>query len=166
MSVETDGLLVTRSAKRAAGYLARWAALALLVAVANPSSARASPDAPGSKVKHYTVRAEVVEMPDRPGGSVTLRHEAVDDFTDETGVVVGMNSMIMPFPVGREASLKGIMVGDKIEAAFVIDWEQGFMELERITKLPRETVLRYRKARLAGNAATRSDVAEHQEKKP
>jgi hypothetical protein len=38
----------------------------------------------------------------------------VDDFTDETGAVVGMNSMTMSLPVGREASLKGITVGDKI----------------------------------------------------
>jgi hypothetical protein len=111
------------------------------------------------------VRAEVVELPDRAGGSLTLRHEAVDDFTDETGAVVGMNSMIMPFPVGREASLKGITVGDKSEATFVIDWDQGFMELERITKLPRETVLHFGKARRAGNRTAQSDVGDP-EKKP
>jgi Cu/Ag efflux protein CusF len=147
MIVETPPELDTLPAARATSRLARWMAIALLVAVVSPRSALASPAAPSSKVTHYTMRAEVVQMPDRQGGNVTLRHEAIDDFTDETGAVVGMDSMVMPFPVGREASLKGIAVGDKIEATFVMDWEQGFMQLERIAKLPHETALHFGKAR-------------------
>jgi Cu/Ag efflux protein CusF len=165
MLVEIHGLFVTRTAGSAASYLARWTALALLVVLAGPSSARASPDSPSSKVKHYTMRAEVVQMPDRPDGYVTLRHEPIDEFTDETGKVVGMNSMVMPFPVGRGTSLKGIAVGDKIEATLAVDWDQGFMELQRITKLPRQTALHFGKARQAGNPTARSDVS-NPEKQP
>jgi Cu/Ag efflux protein CusF len=165
MLVEVHGSFLARAARRAASDFMRWVALVLLVAVAGPSSARASPSSSSSKVKHYTLRAEVVRLPDRPGGYLTLRHEAVDDFTDETGAVVGMDSMVMPFPVGREASLHGLEVGDKIEATFLIDWNEGYMELERITKLPREAVLHFGKARRTGNRTAQSDVGDP-EKKP
>jgi hypothetical protein len=71
----------------------------------------------------------------------------------------------MPFPVGQGTSLKGIAVGDKIEASLVVDWDQGFMELQRITKLPRETTLHFGKARQAGNSTARSDLS-NPEKQP
>ena len=165
MLVETPPGFPTLTTASAARRLARWTAIALLFAVASPRSAFASPDPPSSKVKHYTLRAEIVKMPDRPGGYVTLRHEPIDEFTDETGKVVGMNSMVMPFPVGHGSSLKGIAVGDKIEATLVVDWDQGFMELQRITELPRETALHFGKARRVGNPTAQSDVT-HPEKKP
>jgi Cu/Ag efflux protein CusF len=165
MLVETPHGFVPLTAARAASRHARLVALALLAAVAAPRGAHASPDSPSSKVKHYTFRAEVVRMPERPGGEVTLRHEAIDDFTDETGAVVGMDSMVMPFPVAREASLSGIGVGDKVEATFVIDWDQGRMQLERIAKLPRETALHFGKAHRAKSTTARSDGS-HIEKQP
>ncbi len=105
------------------------------------------------------MRAEIVHLPDRPDGYVTLRHEPVDDFTDESGAVVGMNSMTMDFPLARGASLNGLTVGDKIEATLEVDWDQGFMQLDRIEKLPRATVLRFGKARPAGNPTAQSGVS-------
>jgi len=164
MLVERFLGLVTTPAARAASRSVQWTAIALLI-VASPGSAQAAPDSPSSKVKHYTMRAEVVQMPDRPAGYVTLRHEPIDEFTDETGKVVGMNSMVMPFPVGHGSSLKDIAVGDKIEATLVVDWDQGFMELERITKLPRQTALHLGKARASGNPTARTDVS-NPEKQP
>jgi Cu/Ag efflux protein CusF len=165
MLVETHPGFVTLTETRATRRLAQWTAVALLLTVAGPRSTVASPDSPSSKVKHYTVRAEVVQMPDRPNGYVTLRHEPIDEFTDETGKVVGMNSMVMAFPLGHGTSLKGIAVGDRIETTLVVDWDQGFMELQRITKLPRETALHFGKARRAGNPTARSDVS-NPEKQP
>ena len=103
------------------------------------------------------MRAEVMQLPEKPGGYVMLRHEAVDDFTDESGAVVGMDSMVMPFPVARGNSLDGLAVGDKIEAVMEVDWSQGFMQLERIKKLPPETALHFGKARRAGKAPPHPD---------
>jgi Cu/Ag efflux protein CusF len=165
MPLETPTRFVAVTLPRKASRVARWTALALMIAVAGPHPVRASPEAPSSKVKRYPIRAEIVQMPDRPGGYVTLRHEAIDDFTDESGAVVGMNSMVMGFPVAREASLNGLAVGDKIEAVLEVDWDQGFMQLERIAKLPRETALHFGKARRPGSATARSESS-NPEKQP
>ena len=126
---------------------AATAALALASAFAGPGRAWATPEAEQERpVRRYTIRAEVVRLPERPGGEVVLRHEAVDDFTDMDGAVVGMDSMTMPFPVARGAWPEGVKVGDKLEALLVVDWEEGFQVLERITRLPTGTELQFRKA--------------------
>jgi Cu/Ag efflux protein CusF len=143
------------SSMRAAIRWAPWAALALLGAVAGSSCARAA-EASAPAVRRYTMRAEVVRLAEKPGGYLTLRHEAVDDFTDESGAVVGMDSMVMPFPVVQDASLDGLEVGDKIEAVMAVDWEQGYCLLEGIKKLSPETVLHFGKARSAGKAPPRA----------
>lgn len=93
------------------------------------------------------------------------RQKAIDDFTDITGVVVGMDSMVMPFPVARDTSLDGLSVGDSIEAILEIDWEQGRFQLEHIKKLPRGTALHFGKARGAARGPSRSDDT-NQEKRP
>jgi hypothetical protein len=98
-----------------------------------------------------------VRLPEKSGGYLMLRHEAVDDFTDESGSVVGMDSMVMPFPIAQGASLDGVAVGDKIEATMEIDWSQGFMQLERIKKLPPETALHFGKARRGAKAPPHPD---------
>lgn len=141
---------------RSTGRLLRRA-LALLLAVAASGPARAATEVPVSKVKRYTLRAEIVRLPDRQGGDLMLRHEAVDDFTDSGGTVVGMDSMVMPFPVAREVSLGGLAAGDKVEAVMVMDWDQNDFLLERVRKLPGDTVLHFGKARPAKDAASRSD---------
>ena len=137
---------------------AATAALALLSAVAGSGHAWATPQAERERpVKRYTIRAEVVRLPERPGGEVVLRHEAVDDFTDMDGAVVGMDSMTMPFPLARGAWPEGVKVGDKLEALLVVDWEKGFQVLERITRLPPATALHFRKARRPSSSMAHMD---------
>ena len=148
-----------------AGRAAAWAALAVVGAVLGSRLASASPEASVPLVRRYTFRAEVVRMPERPGGELTLRHEAVDDFTDIAGEVVGMDSMTMPFPVARGASPDGLEVGDKVEAILVVNWGQGFQLLERITRLPRNTRLRFGKARHSAGISSPT-VNIHQENRP
>ena len=131
---------LTQTASRRAAM----AALALVGAAAGSGHARAQGERP---VRRYTIRAEVVHLPERPGGDVVLRHEAVDDFTDMDGAVVGMDSMTMAFPVARGAWPEGMKVGDRLEALLVVNWEKGFQVLERITRLPPATELHFRKAR-------------------
>lgn len=127
-----------------------WAALVLLGAAVGCRRAGASPEASAPSTRRYTIRAEVVGLPERPGGELTLRHEAVDDFTDPSGAVVGMDSMVMPFPVAPGDSPGDLAVGDKIQGVLVVDWDRASIRLERIQKLPRETQLHFRNARSGG----------------
>jgi len=129
--------------------LARLVALALLAIVTTPGSVRADSEEPPQPVRRYPVRAEIVRLPEKRGGYLTVRHEAVDDFVDVTGELVGMSSMVMEFPVARGASIEGLKVGDKIEATLVVDFTRGYGELDHIKKLPRSTALQFRKARPA-----------------
>ena len=128
----------------------RWTVIALIASVASPSPVRASSsETPVTQMRRYPIRGLVVGLPKKGEGYLSLRHEPIGDFTDMDGEVVGMDSMVMPFPVSRDASLDGLTVGDKIEAVLVVDWEQGRQWLERVVKLPCATVLHFGKARTA-----------------
>jgi len=141
---------LTWTARRAAA----WATFAVVSAVLGSRPASASPEVSAPPVRRYTIRAEVVRLPERPGGDLTLRHEAVEDFTDIAGEVVGMDSMTMPFPVARGAWPNGLEVGDKVVALLVVNWEEGFQVLERITKLPRDTQLHFGRAHHTAKASS------------
>jgi Cu/Ag efflux protein CusF len=99
---------------------------------------------PSAGAKRYTVRGEVVRLADpaTPGGEVMIRHEAIDDFVDRDGKVVGMAPMVMPFAV--EPSLaRGLAVGDKVEIRFAVDWSGPTFQVEHVGKLPAATQLRF-----------------------
>ena len=147
------------SSPRTLSCLARLAALALLAIVTTPKSVRADSEEPSQPVRRYPVRAEIVRVPEKPGGYLTVRHEAVDDFVDVTGELVGMSSMVMEFPVARGASIEGLKVGDKIEATLVVDFTRGYGELDHIKKLPRSTALQFRKARRRESTTPRTPRA-------
>ena len=136
-----------------------WGVLAILSTDAgchakNPPTA--STDQP---VKRYTVRAEVVGLPPGPGGELTLRHESVPDFTDVTGAVVGMDAMVMPFPVASGVSLENLAPGAKVEMILSVDWAEGLYQIERIRTLPSDTMLRL------GNPHEMGPTMKHEEVK-
>jgi len=101
--------------------------------------------------KRYTVRAEVVTLPAQPGGELLLRHEAIPDFTDKSGTVVGMDSMVMPFPVSTSLPLTGLAPGDRIEFVLSVDWAQNKYVIESLNKLPAATTLKLGKANAMGS---------------
>jgi len=152
------GSLFAMTPERTVARWAAWAGLAMLATVTSVGSDRAVAEDPPQPVRRYKVRAEIVRMPERPGGYLMVRHEAVDEFVDVTGELVGMDSMVMEFPVAKDASVAGLKAGDKIEALLEVDFSKGFGELEHIRKLPSETVLQFRKARPAANPPARSDI--------
>ena len=118
---------------------AYWVTLALTLAACHrPSQNSGAAPAPA---KRYAVRALLVSLPEQPSDEVTLRHEAIPDFTDQSGAVVGMDSMEMPFPSAKGAPLAGLAAGDKVLATFSVDWSQGRYAVESIKKLPHETQL-------------------------
>ena len=109
------------------------------------------PQAPaGARV--YVVRGEVVAPPSpvASGTQVLVRHEAIDDFVDSTGQAVGMDAMVMPFDVAPPVTAKDLVVGDKVEVRFSMDWKEPRLRVERMDRLPKGTRLTFRAARVAG----------------
>lgn len=123
--------------------MTRALALFLLLFGCAPATPPASPAA-GEGVRTYTVRGEVVAPPSAEGGGtqVLVRHEAIDDFVDATGKVVGMAPMVMPFQVPGQVPASGFSTGDKVEIRFSMDWKGPRLRVERIERLPPGTVLR------------------------
>ena len=121
----------------------------LLLALA-ACSASPPPAPAGARV--YVVRGEVVQAPSpvTAGVQVLVRHEAIDDFVDASGTVVGMDAMVMPFEVATPLVAKDLAVGDKVEVRFSMDWKEPRLRVERIERLPPGTVLRFEKARTPG----------------
>lgn len=121
-----------------------------------PPPPEAAAPASGSKsvsARSYTVRGEVVQLPGPgallPGegsvdGGMLIRHEAIPDFEDDQGKVVGMMSMTMPFPVGKDVSLEGLKVGDPIQFTFELDWKaKEPYQITKIEKLARDVKLNW-----------------------
>jgi Cu/Ag efflux protein CusF len=81
------------------------------------------------------------------GTQVLVRHEAIPDFVDASGKVVGMDAMVMPFEAAPSVPAKDLAVGDKVEVRFSMDWTGPRLRVERIERLPPGTVLRFGQAR-------------------
>jgi Cu/Ag efflux protein CusF len=123
--------------------LAPAVALALLVPACRGEPA---PSPAAATARRYTVRGEIVGVRDAPR-ELTIRHEAIDDFADRSGAIVGMNAMVMPFPVDGGVLIDGLAPGDKVRVRFAMDWEKNRFAVESIEKLPPGTALEFGKAR-------------------
>jgi Cu/Ag efflux protein CusF len=123
--------------------LASAVALALLVPACRGEPA---PSPAAAAARRYTVRGEILGVRDAPR-ELTIRHEAIDDFADRSGAIVGMNAMVMPFPVDRGVPIDGLAPGDKVRVRFAMDWEKNRFAVESIEKLPPGTALQFGKAR-------------------
>jgi Cu/Ag efflux protein CusF len=110
-----------------------------------------------SAVHRYRVRAEVVELtaPSSARREIGLRHEPIHDFVDQRGVVVGMDSMVMLLEVDPRLALDGISIGTKVEVLLAVDFQRNTYRLERLDRLPPETVLVFGKARPGVDSADR-----------
>lgn len=97
----------------------------------------------------YLVRGEVISVPQagKPGKQFIVRHEPIDNFQSDTGQIVGMSTMGMPFTPGKGVSLEGIKPGDNIEMRWFMQWKPEAREyVESVRKLPSETQLRFGEA--------------------
>lgn len=98
----------------------------------------------------YTVRGQVTQLPNpnNPGTGLYLNHEAIDDFVNRDGEMVGMDPMNMPFQVDEGVSLEGIGAGDVVEIKLRVDWgAETEAEIVEIRELPPGTKLEFRAAR-------------------
>jgi len=148
---------MTNSARRHGEVLRRFgcaaAMLSCLGAAAGCRDAAAPTGGAGGTASRpalrYTVRAEVVKLPDPRSAEreIAIRHEAIDDFVDASGTVVGMDAMVMPFGVASAVPLGGLAPGDKVEVLIAVDWARPAFGIERLRKLPPDTVLEFGPAR-------------------
>ncbi|MCC6661552.1 MAG: copper-binding protein [Phycisphaerales bacterium] len=129
----------------------------ILAALALARCEKAPPTATPPQVKEgadytYIVRGTIEDLPEagRPGSSLLIHHEAVDDFVNlyNPDAERGMNSMVMPFTPAPGLLLDGLAVGDIIE----FTWEvrktgDPRSAIVAIRKLPADTALTFGKAR-------------------
>lgn len=111
-----------------------------------PTLSAAAPDAV------YVVRGKVLELPDpnNPVKEFRLHHEAIDNFKNGEGKVVGMSAMEMPFPVKDASLIAGLTVGDIVEVTFEDFYKPTrHYHVTKVTKLAADTVLEFREARPA-----------------
>jgi len=123
---------------------AALAVLATLAVLALTACKDARPPA-SPQARVYVVRGQVaqVPVPGRPGTQFIVHHEAVPDFVDKTGAVVGMESMTMYLPTAKGLSLATLQPGDKIRFDLSVDWPNDRVEVTRIDLLPPETRLSF-----------------------
>lgn len=118
----------------------------LATAVLSSAGCGAPPAPPAAPDSSYAMRGEIVRLPVAGSREITIRHEAVPDFRDETGKIVGMEAMTMPFtlaPLVPQVALDGLAPGDRIAFTLVMRWQDPYeiARISRILKLPEGTKL-------------------------
>ena len=75
----------------------------------------------------YTTRGEVVALPEKgkPNTELMVKHQAIDDFKNKDGKVVGMSAMTMEFPPEKGIDVTILAIGDKVELEFAVWWAQS-----------------------------------------
>jgi Cu/Ag efflux protein CusF len=90
----------------------------------------------------YEARGEIARLPDATSPEIWLRHEAIPDFRNPEGEVVGMESMTMSFKVAPGVALVGLAPGDRVAFRFQMRWSgPASMTVARIERLPEGTRL-------------------------
>lgn len=66
---------------------------------------------------HYTVKGVVKGMPGDglAKNEILVKHAPIPDYRDDSGAIVGMMAMTMPFYLAEGVSLNGIQEGDTVE---------------------------------------------------
>ncbi|MBL0920808.1 MAG: copper-binding protein [Phycisphaerales bacterium] len=126
---------------------AAFCAAALFLTV--PACAKAKPPAPTVHKAQYSVRAEIVRLPQpgEPAPELQARHEEIPSFVEKYGEPpAGMRAMVMPFPIGPGLNVAPLTVGDKVMLTFEVDYsiDTGLVESWRavaFTPLPDDAVL-------------------------
>ena len=127
-----------RRVVRAPAVLGALALPALLACGGGAAPPAGPPDAT------YLVRGEIRQTP-RPGGrEVLIRHESIPDLRDEKGIVVGMESMTMPFAIGPDVDRSLLAAGRRIEFTLEVRWSAASpVTVARVAPLPEGTRLEF-----------------------
>ncbi len=116
------------------------------------------PAAPAKPVDSYAMRGEIVRLPQPGEREIAIRHEAVPDFRDESGKVVGMGAMTMPFTLAPDlpaTAMAGLVPGDRIAFTLEMHWQETseIARISRLERLPAGTVLAWDPPPAAPSAA-------------
>jgi hypothetical protein len=139
-------VLIIGAAPRGAAVMSARALALLLGALAALAACRGGEGGgkpQPSAARRYTVRGELVTLP-APGAGprqIAVRHEAIPDFADRDGKVVGMGAMVMPFELAPGVSAEGLREGDPVELVLAVDWAGPSLRVERLARLPAGTPL-------------------------
>lgn len=95
------------------------------------------PASPGDGT--YRVRGTIVALPSSDRPHLLVQHEAVPDFRDERGEIVGMDAMTMPFPLAPGLQWEGLAVGDHVELTFEVRWNarKNRFQAIHVSRLPK-----------------------------
>jgi Cu/Ag efflux protein CusF len=89
----------------------------------------------------YQVRGVLVSI-DAERAKVNVQHEAIPDFKDGSGKVVGMSAMTMPFHVASGVDLASFTAGDKVAFTLEVRWEtKRELLIPQMNKLAADTEL-------------------------
>ena len=118
-----DGTASRRTARRLGG------ALLILVAALAPlgcGGAAEEAGAPPPEPRRYEVEGLVrwVAPAEAATREIEIRHEAIPDFEDLDGEVVGMEAMSMRFTVAEGVDLAAVAPGDRVAFTLEVDWEE------------------------------------------
>jgi Cu/Ag efflux protein CusF len=100
---------------------------------AAPQTSSSSSD----KQFNYTIKGIIKALPGdgRAKNEILVKHEAIPDYRDEGGELVGMAAMTMPFYISDKISLAEFKVGDKIE--MVLEQRIGVKFSEEVISIKR-----------------------------
>ena len=110
------------------------------LACSRPAATAAGP------VESYAMRGEIVRLPRAGEREIAIHHEAVPGFRDESGKVVGMEAMTMPFTLAPDltaSALDGLAPGDRIAFTLEMRWQdpRDIARISRLDRLPEGTPL-------------------------
>ncbi len=119
-----------------------FAATSAIAAIATVSCSR-PPEAPAVTVESYAMRGEIVRLPAAGSREMAIRHEAIPEFRDEAGKVVGMEAMTMPFTLASGVAIAGLAPGDRVAFTLEMRWQdpREIARISRIEKLPADARL-------------------------
>jgi Cu/Ag efflux protein CusF len=125
-----------------AGAIQLATALAIVIGLAGCSRSSSV------TVHRYTTRGIVQQVPSENNStrSFRVKHEPIDRYTKD-GKIVGMNTMIMPFPLAEGVTVADIEPGDKVRIRFEVRTDDYItLKATKVTKLPDDTDLTFGKA--------------------
>lgn len=83
-----------------------------------------SPFAFADEVYRYRVTGVVKKLPSNESkADISIRHDPIPDYVDETGKKVGMNTMTMPFTLSDPSLAHSLGIGDRIEFLLESRWK-------------------------------------------
>lgn len=121
--------------------LQRSVVTSVLVLALSPIACTGPAAEPVGPAETYAMRGEIVRFAPPGEREIAIRHEAVPDFRDASGKVVGMEAMTMPFTLAADLpkeALSGLAPGDRIAFTLEMRWQdpREIARVTRIEKLP------------------------------